>query len=94
MSGGNATSLPADRALHSAANGIAATCGRKGHRCQTASASDRTSVEFLRSVAIWHNMASKRILMLVGDYVEDYEVTLPFQALQMLWHTVHAIICD
>jgi putative intracellular protease/amidase len=27
-------------------------------------------------------MSAKRILMLVGDYVEDYEVMVPFQALQ------------
>lgn len=33
----------------------------------------------------------KKILMLVGDYVEDYEVMVPFQALAMLGHTVHAI---
>ena len=31
------------------------------------------------------------ILMLVGDYVEDYEVMVPFQALQMVGHTVHAV---
>jgi protease I len=36
-------------------------------------------------------MAAKKILMLVGDYVEDYEVMVPFQALQMAGHTVHAI---
>src|SRR4051812_20245016 len=36
-------------------------------------------------------MASKRILMIVGDFVEDYEVMVPFQALQMVGHTVHAI---
>lgn len=30
---------------------------------------------------------SKRILMLVGDFVEDYEVMVPFQALQMVGHT-------
>ena len=36
-------------------------------------------------------MAGKKILMLVGDYVEDYEVMVPFQALQMLGHTVHAV---
>ncbi len=36
-------------------------------------------------------MASKRILLLVGDYVEDYEVMVPFQALQMAGHTVHAV---
>jgi protease I len=36
-------------------------------------------------------MAAKKILMLVGDYVEDYEVMVPFQALQMAGHTVHAV---
>ncbi len=36
-------------------------------------------------------MAGKKILMLVGDYVEDYEVMVPFQALQMVGHTVHAV---
>jgi protease I len=36
-------------------------------------------------------MAAKKILMIVGDYVEDYEVMVPFQALQMVGHTVHAI---
>ncbi len=28
-------------------------------------------------------MGKKSILMIVGDYVEDYEVMVPFQALQM-----------
>jgi protease I len=36
-------------------------------------------------------MSAKRILMLVGDFVEDYEVMVPFQALQMVGHTVHAV---
>jgi protease I len=36
-------------------------------------------------------MAGKKILMLVGDFVEDYEVMVPFQALQMVEHTVHAV---
>jgi len=36
-------------------------------------------------------MAKKSILMLIGDYVEDYEVMVPFQALQMVGHTVHAV---
>jgi protease I len=36
-------------------------------------------------------MAAKKILMLVGDYVEDYEVMLPFQALLMVGHTVDAV---
>jgi protease I len=36
-------------------------------------------------------MSKKSILMLVGDYVEDYEVMVPFQALQMVGHAVHAV---
>ena len=36
-------------------------------------------------------MAGKKILMLVGDYVEDYEVMVPFQALQMVGHKVDAV---
>jgi protease I len=36
-------------------------------------------------------MAAKKILMLVGDFVEDYEVMVPFQALQIVGHTVHAV---
>jgi protease I len=39
-------------------------------------------------------MAGKRILMLVGDFVEDYEVMVPFQALLMTGHTVHAACPD
>lgn len=33
----------------------------------------------------------KKILMLVGDFAEDYEVMVPFQALQAVGHTVHAV---
>ena len=36
-------------------------------------------------------MPRKNILMLTGDYVEDYEVMVPFQALLMVGHTVHAV---
>lgn len=36
-------------------------------------------------------MAAKKILMIVGDFVEDYEVMVPFQALLMVGHTVHAV---
>lgn len=39
-------------------------------------------------------MGVKKILMLVGDFVEDYEVMVPFQALQMVGHTVHAACPD
>ncbi|GLK62277.1 DJ-1/PfpI family protein [Azotobacter vinelandii] len=36
-------------------------------------------------------MSAKKILMLVGDYAEDYETMVPFQALLMVGHTVHAV---
>src|SRR5579885_2336865 len=39
-------------------------------------------------------MSAKKILMIVGDYVEDYEVMVPFQALLMVGHTVHAVCPD
>lgn len=32
-----------------------------------------------------------RILMLCGDYAEDYETMVPFQTLQAVGHTVHAV---
>lgn len=36
-------------------------------------------------------MSAKKILMLVGDFVEDYEVMVPFQTLLTVGHTVHAV---
>lgn len=36
-------------------------------------------------------MATAKLLMIVGDFVEDYEVMVPFQALQMVGHAVHAV---
>ncbi|MFG0248885.1 MAG: DJ-1/PfpI family protein [Phycisphaeraceae bacterium JB051] len=39
-------------------------------------------------------MAAKKILMIVGDFVEDYEVMVPFQMLLMVGHTVHAVCPD
>lgn len=39
-------------------------------------------------------MSAKKILMVVGDYGEDYEIMVPFQALQMVGHTVHAVCLD
>src|ERR671933_257693 len=39
-------------------------------------------------------MTGKKILMLVGDYVEDYEVMVPFQALLMVGHRVDAVCPD
>jgi protease I len=35
-----------------------------------------------------------KILMLVGDFVEDYEVMVPFQALQAVGHEVHTVCPD
>jgi deglycase len=37
---------------------------------------------------------SKKILMLVGDFVEDYEVMVPFQALLAVGHEVDAVCPD
>ena len=36
-------------------------------------------------------MTAPKLLMLVGDYAEDYETMVPFQALQMLGYVVHAV---
>lgn len=36
-------------------------------------------------------MAAKKILMLTGDYTEDYETMVPFQALLMVGHSVDAV---
>jgi protease I len=36
-------------------------------------------------------MAAKKILMIVGDFVEDYEVMVPFQTLLTVGHEVHAV---
>jgi protease I len=34
---------------------------------------------------------ARQILMIVGDFVEDYEVMVPFQALRAVGHIVHAV---
>ncbi|NHZ71877.1 MAG: DJ-1/PfpI/YhbO family deglycase/protease [Aquificales bacterium] len=39
-------------------------------------------------------MSAKKILMLVGDFGEDYEVMVPFQTLLAVGHTVHAVCPD
>lgn len=36
-------------------------------------------------------MKSAKILVLAGDFVEDYEIMVPFQALQMVGHVVEAV---
>ncbi|QGZ64826.1 DJ-1/PfpI family protein [Paraburkholderia acidisoli] len=37
---------------------------------------------------------AKRILILAGDFVEDYELMVPFQALGAVGHTVHVVAPD
>ncbi len=39
-------------------------------------------------------MSAAKILMIVGDFVEDYEVMVPFQALLMIGHDVKAVCPD
>jgi protease I len=36
-------------------------------------------------------MAAKKILFPVGDFVEDYEVMVPFQSMLMVGHLVDAV---
>jgi len=36
-------------------------------------------------------MAARKILFLAGDFVEDYEIMVPFQALTMVGHAVHVV---
>ncbi len=36
-------------------------------------------------------MPAKKILLLAGDYVEDYEIMVPFQMLMLVGHTVDAV---
>jgi protease I len=37
------------------------------------------------------SMKPAKLLLLAGDFVEDYEIMVPFQALQMVGHTVDAV---
>ena len=39
-------------------------------------------------------MATAKLLMLAGDYVEDYEIMVPFQALRMVGHSVDVVCPD
>ena len=39
-------------------------------------------------------MPTKKIMLLAGDFVEDYEIMVPFQALQMVGHAVDAVCPD
>jgi protease I len=39
-------------------------------------------------------MRTAKLLLLAGDFVEDYEIMVPFQALQMVGHSVDAVCPD
>ncbi|MCA9073796.1 MAG: DJ-1/PfpI family protein [Planctomycetaceae bacterium] len=39
-------------------------------------------------------MPEKKLLLLAGDFVEDYEIMVPFQALQAVGYSVHAVCPD
>ncbi|HSO07310.1 MAG TPA: DJ-1/PfpI family protein [Pelomicrobium sp.] len=39
-------------------------------------------------------MAGRKILLIAGDFGEDYEIMVPFQALTMVGHEVHAACPD
>lgn len=39
-------------------------------------------------------MTAKKLLLLAGDFTEDYETMVPFQALTMLGYQVHAVCPD
>lgn len=39
-------------------------------------------------------MAKQKILMLTGDFAEDYETMVPFQMIQMVGHEIHAVCPD
>ena len=47
----------------------------------------------MRQTRVWEMNAMKpaKLLLLAGDFVEDYEIMVPFQALQMVGHTVDAV---
>jgi len=39
-------------------------------------------------------MSTKKILLVAGDFVEDYEIMVPFQTLLTVGHEVHAVCPD
>jgi protease I len=44
-----------------------------------------------RTSQLENSMKPAKLLLLAGDFVEDYEIMVPFQALQMVGHTVDAV---
>lgn len=51
---------------------------------------ESTQIDLCRK---WEVM-SKKILLLTGDFAEDYETMVPFQMLTMLGYEVHAVCPD
>ncbi len=45
-------------------------------------------------IHVRNSSMSKKLLMLAGDFVEDYELMVPFQALQMVGFKVHVVCPD
>jgi protease I len=45
-------------------------------------------------ISYFRNDMPKKILFIVGDFVEDYEVMVPFQTLLTVGHEVHAVCPD
>ncbi len=39
-------------------------------------------------------MSKKKVLIIAGDFIEDYELMFPFHALQMVGHDVHVVCPD
>lgn len=39
-------------------------------------------------------MSQKKVLIIAGDFIEDYELMFPFHALQMVGHDVHVVCPD
>src|SRR6218665_1238761 len=46
---------------------------------------------FRRTQRMEETVSGKKILMICGDFAEDYETMVPFQALLAVGHTVHAV---
>jgi len=53
--------------------------------------SDLTLSRDRRNIGLEESAMAKKILMLVGDFAEDYETMVPFQALQVAGHRVDAV---
>src|SRR6202045_4113648 len=64
---------------------IEALVQRSGRACHNTAHAGHTSLQEM------HAMTTAKLLLLAGDFVEDYEIMVPFQALQMVGHTVDAV---